>query len=207
MQYLKNPHTNFFDKYGVLKYSNYLPERDLPIIENIQNDNLFIKKKLNELENRLDRHSARAHYYSDRKDGKTSKILEPKQPISLSLVPILERPKAAGEKRKERSKTAKTRISYDGNESVFSRKSGNSKKKFMRYFFFNFVFCKKTQDQDEIEEIRELRENSNYSNFKSKSGNLMRQTPRVDSAASTEHLDNILDNLKRFYLVFSIDIL
>jgi hypothetical protein len=127
MQYLKNPHSNFFDKYGVLKYSNYLPERDLPIIENIQNDNLFIKKKLNEIENRLDRHSARAHYYSDHKDGKSSRIsaiLEPKQSISLSLVPILERPKAAGEKKKERSKTAKTRISYDGNESVFSRKSG-----------------------------------------------------------------------------------
>ena len=129
MQYLKNPHTNFFDKYGVLKYSNYLPERDLPIIENIQNDNLFIKKKLNDLEKRLDIHSARNHYYSDRKDGKANRIsavLETKQPISLSLIPVLERPKAAGEKRKERSKTAKTRMSYDGNESVFSRKSGYS---------------------------------------------------------------------------------
>ena len=135
MQYLKNPHTNFFDKYGVLKYSNYLPEKDLPIIETIQNENLFIKKKITEIENRLNRHSAHHQYYSDRKNYKSRLSYTPTettQTKSLSLMPI-EGPKTASDK-KHKSKMAKSRMSLcDENESAYSRKTGN-------YVTFKVIF-------------------------------------------------------------------
>ncbi len=123
MHYLKNNNTNYFDKYGVLKYSSYLPEKDLPLIQTLQNDNIFIKKKLSEIENRINRHSARAHFYSDRKNDREASAVYNKSD-SLSLVPI-ERPMAATEK-KYRSKTAKYRQNiFDGNESIISRKTSN----------------------------------------------------------------------------------
>jgi hypothetical protein len=65
MQNFRDPNINTFDKYSILKYGSYLPDRDLPIIQTLQNDNLFIKKKLTELEDRLNRRNK--HYACEHK--------------------------------------------------------------------------------------------------------------------------------------------
>ena len=146
MQYLKNPNTNYFDKYGVLKYSSYLPEKDLPLIQSLQNDNIFIKKKLTEIENRINRHSARAHHYADRNsERRLSRVSNNSEATSVSLVPI-QRPMAATDK-KYRSKTAKYRP-FDPTESFISRKNGslfNLVYFYYRLFLMIFVVTKRTR--------------------------------------------------------------